>query len=755
MERVGAFEGAALAGVGDLRLQSRCRKGGAFLVGAHGSQVGENVMENQSGERRGVVLSGSVQLVSGRGGRLSEQQDGGLSWIREYSIGSGTEGLEKGDSAVLADGHSGDAERDAAVGVLEVPNIPFSLLVSYFRQERSQVCRRIHSVWIGYKTRSILRGSLRGFGTLGSRDGETRAGSPGVVVCLGYTIHKILLSILDLYDLILDEESRTGSGGLQRGLPGGGGSWLDAMYEQVGDFKRRYIAEVDSALQGEGGRRWVSDIVRARQTSKRDISRPPRETKGLLPSRFEVRYVEKMQMGDFGGDVARHACPTSLEWDGRSLPYALFELTPGVARRAGGFPGGLASFADEATPTALRGAKASMYFTPSSFVRRANACGEDQDSSEFYTPAQEEACGAENQDIGQRAGGQVKPKPYLKRKSKSILPPKETSIELDKVTSKVRELYTGRGQTEKKIFKSVPVSGGYEQSGSRIPSISSSLSIISDSPCSRNSSSKVSRIPSFGLVFASAGDGDPAVLVCDLLSLVIGLLGCWWGVSGLGVGLGRGLFAGFGAGAGLLSQAGYLVLESLDVYASLGEEILGLDGVDLHDHFVLVPVDGDGESLVVALELEGDRREDVLVGESGGGRQPVDLDLWLGFGGLFGVLRRRRWVGLGDGVLVVGDALQAPQVQGRRVDIKDVVGYEEAVVIAGVQSVMYLKHLEEEEPLVARDDVPVDGDGGDAFGGLVYVNDLDWDLAAYGGQAGEDREERVFSQASNGQDPVV
>ncbi|KAJ1607837.1 hypothetical protein OJ252_2726 [Cryptosporidium canis] len=691
-------------------------------------------MENQSGERRGVVLSGSVQFVSGRGGRLLEQQDGGLSWIREYSIGSGTEGLEEGDSAVLSGGRPEDAERDSAVGVPEVPNIPFSLLVSYFRQERSQVCRRIHSVWIGYKTRSILRGSLRGFGSLGSRDGETRAGSPGVEVCLGYTIHKILLSILDLYDLILDEESRMGSGGLQRGLSGGGGgggSWLDAMGRAGGGGSRTSLGpdkRANGTFQGGHGRP---------RACFRPDWRPDTWRRCRWVTLAETWLVTRVRL-PWSGTRGVSPTPCAQRSQGRDVLYSQ-QLCEAGERVWGG-------------PGLVR----VLHAGPGGGVWG----GEPGHWSEGGGAGQAEAVFEEEEQ-------------------------EHLAVQGDKHRA-------GQGD----------IQGGYEQSGSRIPSISSSLSIISDSPCSRNSSSKVSRIPSFGLVFASAGDGDPAVLVCDLLSLVVGLLGCWWGVSGLGLGLslglgvGLGLFAGFGAGAGLLSQTGYLVLESLDVYASLCEEILGLDGVDLHDHFILVSVDGDGESLVAALELEGDRGEDVLVGESGGGRQPVDLDLWLGLGGLFGVLvgrerfdvlagdgvgavrqgvifggvafrsglvpdlwrrgrRRGGRVGLGDGVLVVGEALHAPQVQGRRVHIKDVVGDEEAVVVAGVQSVVYLKHLEEEEPLVARDDVSVDGDGDDAFGGLAHVHDLDWDLAAYGGEAGEDGEERVFPQTSNGQDAVI
>ncbi|OII73981.1 uncharacterized protein cubi_02783 [Cryptosporidium ubiquitum] len=564
------------------------------------TQKGENILINHTKERKLIVSSNCIQLIpkskylslsDTNNKPLEVEKDVRDFQIKEYMID--TMPPEKDQNDLLSKQSNENLIKGEIRDLPLVPNIPFSLFISYFREQRNQTCKKLLSVWRGYKTRSILRGSLRGLPLL-------EANGDGIVfhtrkVYLGYTIHKILLSIIDLYDLILDEESRA-----SQGCVGGGtnsSSWLDAMYEQVGDFKNKYISEVNSALKEGSGRRWVSDIVNAREANRGDISRKPRERKGLLPMRFENKYKEKIlrsklllksnktvirknNMGDQNitkgrgandiksllGGKQEHLSKDEEYINGFShiyLPYCLvksnsleevssylgvkidqitgiiqeesilntgnsssnannynsfetesgFELTPGLGRRMGEFTNDNTPFLDRTTPNPLREPNFNMYFTPNSFVQGSYK-DQGQDLAEYYTPVQEEFGDPmienceygnehiEKQGITQKSISQIKPKPYLKRKSKSILPSRETDIELDKVKSKVKELYKGKNLIEKKISRKVPASGGYELSGSRIPNISSTLNIISvsNSPSSRNSSSKVSRIPKYTTV---------------------------------------------------------------------------------------------------------------------------------------------------------------------------------------------------------------------------------------------------------------
>lgn len=574
---------------------------------------GENLMKNQAQESGRIESTACAQLVSksrnmsADGGAIG----GGDFLIKEYVIGLGPAEDDEGSLSLTKDQ---DQNQEWNAEASSKASIPFSLCLSYFRQERSRVCRRIHSAWRGYKTRSILRGSLRGLES---------GGNGGAICCssrrvhLNYNIHKILLSIMDIYDLILDEESKTGATAEGSGRAGAAGSnatvtssssWLDAMYEQVVDFKEKYISEVNSALQGDNGRRWVSDIIRAREASGGDMPRKPRERKGQLPMRFEVKYLARIQgSNELAGNRRRTASKsdhhlgdrecsedrqglskgiedcgdvTSAFAAGVYLPYSLvrsnsveevssylgvdasqlvaviqnestsgrrsvhpagsggdyggyysasksrlrgggseFELTPGFGGRvSSGVSAEYTPFLEYRTPN-LQGETKHVYFTPNSFVRGPGdgaMWGEEQECGEYYTPIQEElGCpggswdeyrgdSIENQRGEQRITSCTKPRPYLKRKSKSVLPPKEAGIELGKVTSKIRELYKGRHPIEEKMFRNAPqASGGRELSGSRIPSVSSSLSIISDSPL-RNSSSKVSRIPRYATSGSSA-----------------------------------------------------------------------------------------------------------------------------------------------------------------------------------------------------------------------------------------------------------
>ncbi|POM84121.1 hypothetical protein CmeUKMEL1_10810 [Cryptosporidium meleagridis] len=576
------------------------RRPDEFSFGTNLVQKPDNILIHHSKERKLIMLSNSVQSIpKSRYASLGSSNDklAGIEknsgkddfQIKEYMIDSMPiqEDEHDNDILILQEKFDEDNIQKNNKDQSMFPNIPFSLCISYLKQERSQICNKLQSVWKGYKTRSILRGSLRGFTFLKTSHSNGFIYNSGKIY-LGYNIHKILLSIIDLYDLILDEESKVFQGSSTKN---NSTSWLDAMYEQVYDFKTKYILEVNNALNGNNGKKWVLDILNARETSKKDISKKLIERKGILPKRFETKYNKMIHYNglfynsnkimDRNGDLVdqnfsqRRVGGKSLEndrdldngnkilessidtiFDSIYIPYLLvksnslekvstylgiktdkildiiqnesdskdvnnsknniiakaigFDLTPGIGRRTGELVREQSPFLDKITPNAFRegGSNSNIYFTPNSLIH--GSCKEGNDCVEYYTPVQEEfrdsiidqneyasvECNTENQRETYRVINQIKPKPYLKRKSKSIVPSKGTDIELDKVTSKVKELYKGKNLNEKKVLKKVPVSGAYELSGSRIPSISSTLNIVSDSP-SRNSSSKVSRIPKY------------------------------------------------------------------------------------------------------------------------------------------------------------------------------------------------------------------------------------------------------------------
>lgn len=570
--------------------------------GTHLAQKPDNILIHHSKERKLIMLSNSVQSIpKSRYTSLINSNDKLIGMeknsveddfqIKEYMIDLMPikKDQHDNDTLVLQEKFDEDIIQKNNKDQSIIPNIPFSLCISYLRQERSQICNKLHSVWKGYKTRSILRGSLQGITLLKTSNSDGFIYSFGKIY-LGYNIHKILLSIIDLYDLILDEESKVFQGSSTNN---NSTSWLDAMYEQVYDFKTKYILEVNNSLKGNNGKNWVSDILNARETSKKDISRKLIERKGLLPKRFETKYNEKIhknglfyksnkimdrnddlvdqnfsQKSGVGGkrllekdcdqDNGNKTLESSSDeiFDSIYIPYSLvksnsleeistylgvktdkildmiqnksdskdminnknniiaraigFDLTPGIRRKTGELVREQSPFLDKITPNTLRegGSNPNIYFTPNSLIH--GSCKEGNDCGEYYTPIQEfgdsiidqngygsDEYNTENQGVTYRIINQIKPKPYLKRKSKSIVPSKGTDIELDKVTSKVKELYKGKNLVEKKVLRKVPVSGVYELSGSRIPSISSTLNIVSDSPSSRNSSSKVSRIPKY------------------------------------------------------------------------------------------------------------------------------------------------------------------------------------------------------------------------------------------------------------------
>ncbi|TRY50305.1 Uncharacterized protein CTYZ_00000704 [Cryptosporidium tyzzeri] len=567
--------------------------------GTHLVQKPDNILIHHSKERKLIMLSNSVQsipksrytsLINPNDKLIGMEKNSGEDdfQIKEYMIDLMPikKDHRDNDTLVLKEKFDEDIIRKNNKDQSTIPNIPFSLCISYLRQERSQICNKLHSVWKGYKTRSILRGSLQGITLLKTNNSDGFIYSFGKIY-LGYNIHKILLSIIDLYDLILDEESKVFQGSSNNNT-----SWLDAMYEQVYDFKTKYILEVNNSLKGNNGKNWVSDILNAKETSEKDISRKLIERKGLLPKRFETKYNKKIHKNglfyksnkimdryddlvdqnfsrksgvggkrllekDCDQDNGNKTLESSSDeiFDSIYIPYRLvksnsleeistylgvktdkildiiqnksdskdvinnenniiaraigFDLTPGIRRKTGELVREQSPFSDKITPNTLRGgSNPNIYFTPNSLIH--GSCKEGNDCGEYYTPIQEfgdsiidqneygsDEYNTENQGVTYRIFNQIKPKPYLKRKSKSIVPSKGTDIELDKVTSKVKELYKGKNLVEKKVLRKVPVSGVYELSGSRIPSISSTLNIVSDSPSSRNSSSKVSRIPKY------------------------------------------------------------------------------------------------------------------------------------------------------------------------------------------------------------------------------------------------------------------
>ncbi|KAF7457148.1 IQ calmodulin-binding motif family protein [Cryptosporidium felis] len=405
-------------------------------------------------------------------------------------------------------------------------NIPFSICISFLREERCLLGRRLHSIWKGYKTRCILRGSLK------SLYGTEKI--PSVRIFLGYSIHKNLISVIDLYGLIRDEESKEGQNN---------SAWLDALYEQLAEFKGQFILEVRNLMEGIGNRSWVSEICKAREKGERRILRPLWGGRGqVLPLRLERNYGKKTcEIESQTRGLSKTLMQAENERDSRCKNYPEYDriyiptqlvrsnsidkisqylnmdfteilnIVEGNGRLGGGSQKG-----DGADPpihqTPLSKKGLTTYYTPKSTVLGLR---DDGEQGEFFTPVQEEAFSGgresrltkvpatssfenleQTENRGDCGKANIRPKPYLKRKSKSILPSRETDIEIDKITSKVRELYRGKTTEKTSRRTSAKGSGGCE-SGSRIPGTPLTLKRLTGSPSSGNSSSKASRIPRY------------------------------------------------------------------------------------------------------------------------------------------------------------------------------------------------------------------------------------------------------------------
>ncbi|KAK6588378.1 hypothetical protein RS030_6854 [Cryptosporidium xiaoi] len=408
-----------------------------------------------------------------------------------------------------------------------IPNIPIFQYISYFRQEKV-LNKRLNAVWLGYKTRCILRGNF-GFNKKVEIGQETKASKS--ILNLRYKIHEILNSIFDLYELIKDEENKENINS----------SWLDALYDQTKEFKRRYVFEVNR-LVFSNGNKWITQIVKnkedqtliERQVNSNSIpSRYQRVYRVMDNSRkFEFKKTTKNRvivpkikdksdnndrakvngnpLNYIEGNMLTQECDVLIPFDIvktnriQDISFYLGVPIEFIVKLAG--EDNIVNNKIENQTPKIHLNKNIDYFTPkSTFTQFEQEMYEysDHNSSQtiknediFCTPKFDE----NRRDIHEKQlnNSTVKPRPYLKRKSKSILPSKETNIELKGIQSKVKEIYKNNksfgdaSATNKNSIKYLD-----KTATSKIPGISSDIKIISDSPSSRSSSAKVSRIPKY------------------------------------------------------------------------------------------------------------------------------------------------------------------------------------------------------------------------------------------------------------------
>ncbi|KAH8741735.1 hypothetical protein FG386_001309 [Cryptosporidium ryanae] len=410
-----------------------------------------------------------------------------------------------------------------------VPNVPFLLCISYFRQENA-LNKRLNAVWIGYKTRCILRGHF-GFTKMSGTNQESQVKKN--TLNLRYKIHEILNSIFDLYELIKDEENKDNTNL----------SWLEALYDQTKEFKRRYVTEVNRLVFSKGNK-WIYQIERYKEDTKyveREIN------SNSIPSRYRSIYTTVDNHKKLGFNrktnnkqaisrvkqVSDANCKIKVdsnflnsmqedifteEWD-ILIPVDIVKTNKKqeVSNYLNVPVEFIIKLTDEdgvedkrietQTPkNHFNDGKNVDYFTPKSsfnqFEREAyeynyNLALTTEGENIYCTPkCDENRCYTQDGKLNNSIS--VKPRPYLKRKSKSILPSKETNIELKGVKSKVKEIYINRlaeesGKTNRNSIRY----SSEATTTSKIPGASSSIKIISDSPSSRGSSAKVSRIPKY------------------------------------------------------------------------------------------------------------------------------------------------------------------------------------------------------------------------------------------------------------------
>ncbi|KAH7650548.1 hypothetical protein FG379_003620 [Cryptosporidium bovis] len=506
--------------------------------------------ERDSLYRRIMVSSNFVQLLPTSAYKVSSNKDKGENNnvlneafdVREYGVKGenlcidfesvsreeesefSTDHVCNTSEGICGIGETGFSNKDDAI---LVPNIPIFQYISYFRQEKV-LNKRLNAIWLGYKTRCILRGNF-GFNKKAEIGQETKVNTN--ILNLRYKIHEILNSIFDLYELIKDEESKENINS----------SWLDALYDQTKEFKRRYVFEVNR-LVFSNGNKWITQIVK----NKEDKTFIEREVNSnSIPSRYQRVYrvmdnsrkfefkkttknrviipkikdksdnndrakVNGNSLNHIEGNILTQECDVLIPFDIaktnriQDISFYLGVPIEFIVKLAG--EDNIVNNKIENQTPKIHLNKNIDYFTPkSSFTQFEQETYEygDYNSSQtirneniFCTPKFDENR-RDTQERQLNNSSSVKPRPYLKRKSKSILPSKETNIELKGIQSKVKEIYKnnrsfGDASANKNSIKCLN-----KTATSKIPGISSDIKIISDSPSSRSSSAKVSRIPKY------------------------------------------------------------------------------------------------------------------------------------------------------------------------------------------------------------------------------------------------------------------
>ncbi|OII75834.1 IQ calmodulin-binding motif family protein [Cryptosporidium andersoni] len=381
-------------------------------------------------------------------------------------------------------------------------NIPLLQCITYWNQER-QVSKKLHAVWLGYKTRCIISGTLKGTFLKHPfyKDNKT------IPLNICYHLHRLLLSIYDLYELIKDREHNREVKDICND------SWVNALYEQVNQYKKQYIQELYRLLNCVEN--WVSNIPKS-NTYAKNIRYASRVFNNL-PGRFcefkdrRVNRNNELNTDNNSLKINEHFIKCSVVKNYGKVAEHLKQLKYKVDEEMRDKIDQLFSnlYCEYLKTPEKSGNNNIKFYTPNSSL--AETSSETSTSDIFHTPLYSEKVATcelsesayfysrtqsnffpnskdnENKLVYNNAyqerndPTQLKPRPYLKRKSQSVKVPNKV-LELKNITSKYNEMYKKKSiDTKKKIVIQT-----------KIPSIKSASNVV---PNEKSTYKLFSRIP--------------------------------------------------------------------------------------------------------------------------------------------------------------------------------------------------------------------------------------------------------------------
>ncbi|KAL7067315.1 IQ calmodulin-binding motif family protein [Cryptosporidium serpentis] len=387
-------------------------------------------------------------------------------------------------------------------------NIPLLQCITYWNQEK-QAFKKFHAVWLGYKTRCIISGTLKGTFSKHPfyKDNKT------IPLNICYHLHRLLLSIYDLYELIKDREYNREVKDICND------SWVNALYEQVNQYKKQYIQELGRLLNCVEN--WVSNIPKC-DTYTKNIRYASRIFNNL-PGKFgkfkdrkinrnnelntnnnslkinehfikynvvknyekveehlkQLKYKVNEEMRDKIDQLFSNLCCEYLKTPEKSGNNNMKFYTPN------------SSLAETSSETST----SDIFHTPLPLYSEKVATCELSESAYFYSRTQsnffpsskddENKLVCNNAHQERNDSTQPKPRPYLKRKSQNVKAPNKV-LELKNITSKYNEMYKKKSiDTKKKIVAQT-----------KIPSITSVSNVV---PNEKSTYKSFSRIPKYRL----------------------------------------------------------------------------------------------------------------------------------------------------------------------------------------------------------------------------------------------------------------